>query len=83
MDSIKLHDGTIITVGAHVSFSGRTHGTGTVTGFGRSFGSSTVKIAPDGGVVYADVDRYPLRAGGEFNVLTDIGISTGAVEVLS
>lgn len=81
-ESRTFHDGRIFTVGAKVRFSTKysSEGTGTITGFGRNMGTTTIKIEPDENTVYGPLERWPLAAGGFHNRLIDHGVHGGEIE---
>lgn len=51
----------------------------TVIGFGRSQGAVTVKAEPDAGTDYGGFDRWPLKRGGEYNRIRDVGVFGGEI----
>jgi hypothetical protein len=81
MDRVSFLDDRTFAVGDRVQFDTKygSTGTGTVTGFGRDFGSVTVKIAPDDGTEYGRMDRWPLKTGGFFCRISDHGIHGGEI----
>lgn len=80
-NSVTFLDGRTFSIGQRVSFDTKygSSGTGTVTGFGRTLGATTIKIEPDSDTVHGQLDRWPLKKGGEYNRLRDSGIFGGEI----
>lgn len=84
-ESITFLDDRTFAVGARVRFSTKhgSEGTGTITGFGRNLGTTTIKVAADDDIEWGHYDRWPIKAGGFYDRLATHGIHGGEiVEIL-